>query len=126
MSTTRSGVDRRVAEPGEFGIDERDVEAGVVGDQLGAVDEGEKLVGNRVEGRLAGEVGHADAVDGLRLGVDHAALRVDVVVEDPAGRKALEKLDAADLDDTVLAGIESGGFGIKDDLAHRITPQRGS
>ena len=62
---------------------------------------------------------------GLRLGMDHAALRVDVVVKHPAGRKPLEKLDAADLDDPVLAGVEAGRFGIKDDLAHRITPQRG-
>ena len=74
---------------------------------------------------LSREVGHADAVDGARVGMDHAALRVDVVVKDAAGRKALEKLDAADLDDTVLAGVEAGGFSIKDDLAHRITPHRG-
>ena len=63
---------------------------------------------------------------GLRLGMDHAALRVDVVVEDAAGRKAIDKFDAADLDDAVLAGIEPGGFRIEDDFAHRITPQRGS
>ena len=43
-------------------------------------------------------------------------------MKDAAGREALEQLDAADLDDAVLAGIEASGFSIKDDLAHRITP----
>ena len=101
-----------------------DVEAGIVGDQLGAVDEGQEFVGDVVEGRLAGEVGRADAVHRLRFGMDHAALRIDVVVKDAAGREAVDQLDAAELDDAVLAGIEAGGFGIEDDLAHRITPQR--
>ena len=45
-------IDRRVAEPRELGIDEGDVEAGIVGDQLGAVDEGQELLGDLVEGRL--------------------------------------------------------------------------
>ena len=43
---------RRVAEPGELGIDERNVESGIVGDQPGAVDESQEIPGNRVEGRL--------------------------------------------------------------------------
>ena len=56
-------------------------------------------------------------------GMDRAALRIDVAVEDAAGREAVDQLDAADLDDAVLARIEAGGFGVEDDLAHRITPR---
>ena len=73
---------------------------------------------------LSGKVGIADAVDGQRIGMHHAALRIDVDVEDAAGRETVDQLDAADLDDAVLAGIEAGGFRVEDDLAHRITPQR--
>ena len=92
-----------MAEPVELGIDEADVEAGIVRDQLRAVDEGHELVGDVGEGRLAGEIGRADAVDGLRLGMDRPALRVDVDVEGAAGREAVDQLDAADLDDPVVA-----------------------
>ena len=41
-------------------------------------------------------------------------------MEDAAGREAIDQLDAADLDDAVLAQVEAGGFGIKDDFAHRV------
>ena len=63
-------VDRRLAEPLQLRIDEGDVEAGIVGDQVRAVDEGDELVGYVGEGRLVGEVGRADAVDRLRLRMD--------------------------------------------------------
>lgn len=48
-----------------------------MGDQLGSVDEGEKLVGDvREDGLAQRQIGHADAVDRLRTCVDLA---------DPAG-----------------------------------------
>ena len=49
---------------------------------------------------------------------------IDVDVEGAAGREAVDQLDAADLDDAVLARIEAGGFGVEDDLAHRISSLR--
>ena len=42
---------------------------------LRAVDEGEELLGDLGEDRLVGQVVVADAVHGLRLGMDRAALR---------------------------------------------------
>ena len=71
-------IDRRLAEAVKLGIDEAHVEAGIVGDQLGAVDEGEKLVGNVRKRRLADKIGVADAVHGQRFRMDRAALRIDV------------------------------------------------
>jgi hypothetical protein len=58
-------------------------------------------------------------MDGERVGMDGAALRVDVEMHRAAGREAIDQLDAAELDDAVLAGVEAGGFGVEDDLAHR-------
>ena len=105
----------------KLGIDEGHVEAGIVGDQAGAVDELQELVGDLVEGRLVGEIGRADAVYGQRVGMDRPALRIDVEVEDAAGRKAVDQFDAADLDDAVLARVQPGRFRVEDDFAHRIS-----
>ena len=43
-------------------------------------------------------------------------------MEGAAGRETIDQLDAAKLDDAVIAEIEAGGFRIEDDLAHRISP----
>jgi hypothetical protein len=49
----------------------------------------------------------------------HVALGVYVAVILAPRGDAVQKLDAADLDQPVAAfGIEAGGFGIEDDLAH--------
>src|SRR5690606_16566508 len=50
--------------------------------------------------------------------MDRAALGIDVLVEGAAGRELVDHLDAAELDDPVLAGIKAGGFGVEDDLTH--------
>ncbi len=58
------------------------------------------------------------AVDREGLG-RHVALGIEVAVEGLSGREAVEQLDAADLDQPMaLIGVEAGGLGIEDDLAH--------
>ena len=48
-------------------------------------------------------------------------LGVDVAVEGLPGREAVDELDAADLEQPVtLVRIESGGFGVEHDFAHRF------
>jgi hypothetical protein len=49
----------------------------------------------------------------------YIALGIDVGVERRSRRDSVQELDAPKLNDTVtLAGIEAGGFGIENDLAH--------
>src|SRR6185312_14875771 len=114
-------LDQRVPAALEFGVDEAEIEMGIVGDQARTVDEFEKFRRNRREERLVGKVGIADAMDGERLRMDLTALRIDVDVEAPAGRKPVKELDAADLDDPVGPRIQAGRFGIKNDFTHRIS-----
>ncbi len=59
---------------------------------------------------------------GRGVGMDLPSLGLDVVVEHTAGGETVDQLDPADLDDAVEPRIQSGRFGIEDDLAHRITP----
>ncbi len=55
----------------------------------------------------------------LERAVRHVAFRIEIAVEAVAGRKPVDQLDAADLDQPVaLIGIEPGGFGVEHDLAH--------
>src|SRR5690606_22130120 len=61
-----------------------------------------------------------NAVDRQRLGMDRTAHRIDVGMKGATGREPVQKLDAADLDDAILARVEPGGFSIEDNLAHRI------
>jgi hypothetical protein len=49
------GFDRHAVEAGEFGVEEADIERGVVDDQLGAVDEIQELVNDVGELRLVGQ-----------------------------------------------------------------------
>lgn len=102
----------------EFGVDETHVEAGIVRDQLGVLDEFQELGADFGEVRLPDQLGGADAVHRLGFGIDGAALRVDEFMEGAAGREPVDQLDAAKLDDAILAGVEAGGFCIEDDLAH--------
>jgi hypothetical protein len=56
----------------------------------------------------------------LARGFRHVALGIEVAVKRPPGREAVDELDATDLDQPIaLQRIESGRFGIEDDLAHR-------
>ena len=64
---------RRDARRGELGIEEADVELGVVDHELRAVNEGEELLGDLRERGLCGEEFIRDAVDGERARVHFAA-----------------------------------------------------
>ena len=49
----------------------------------------------------------------------NVTLGMDVMMEDLAGRDAVEQLDAADLDQPMpLIGVKPGRFGIEHNLAH--------
>ena len=87
--------------------------------QFGAVDEGEELGGDVGELRLAGEELAGQAGHFLGTGFE-IAFRVQVTLEGAAGGAALDHFNATDFDDAVaLFPGQAGGFGIKDDLAHR-------
>ena len=102
----------------QLGVDEGDVEAGVVRDQAGLADELEKLGRDRREERLIPEEG---VVEAMHLhGIDRVRpLGIEVAVEAPPGRDVVDQLDAADLDDAVAGfRVEAGSLGIEDDFAH--------
>ena len=92
--------DRRAADAAQFLVEEADVEAGVVDDDLGAAEVLEQFVGDRREQRLVGEELVGDAVDLERILVV-APLGVDVEMQVAAGEASVDHLDAADLDDAV-------------------------
>src|SRR6185437_60833 len=74
----------------------------------------------RGEGWMLREELGGDAVHlfGFRRDI---ALRIDVAMEGATGRQVIEQLDAGDLDDTMSLGrLQPGGFGVEDDLAHRL------
>lgn len=108
----------RMASPAEFGIQELHVEGGIVDHETALADESEEVCRDGGEDRLVGQEVAAEPMNGKSLG-RHVALRVDIGVKDAARRHMVEKLDRADLDDTVaLHRIEAGGLGIENDLTH--------
>ena len=122
----RAGVvDRVAAGARQLGIDEFQVERGVVDDQRRVADEIQKSVGDVGEPVLAGEEIVRQAVD--REGVlRHVAFRIEINVKFPAGRQVVLQFDGADLDDPVAGGrIEAGGFGVEDDLTHGVSLRTG-
>src|SRR5690606_21434000 len=60
--------------------------------------------------------------NGDRLRIDRATLRIDVFMEGAAGRKLVDQLDTAELDDAILARVQPRRFRIEYDLAHRFAP----
>jgi hypothetical protein len=114
-------LDQGVTAARELRVDEAEIEMRVVCDQARTVDEFEKLRCDRVENRLVGEIGVADAVDGERLRVHFPALRIDVDVEGPARGEPVYEFHAADLDHPVGSRIQPRRFGVKDDFTHRIS-----
>jgi hypothetical protein len=107
-------------QPGQFGIEEADVEGRVVDHELGAVDEGEELVGHLGKARLVGEELAGQPGDFLGARLERRRVRVEVALEGAPGGTALDQLDAADLDHAVaLLPFQAGGFGIEHDLAHQ-------
>jgi hypothetical protein len=85
-------------------------------DPLPIAEEVEDLLSHLCEFRLVRQKLVGDAMDGKCVGMDLAAVRIDVEMDGPAGREVIDQLDAADFDDAVLAGIEPGGFRIEDDF----------
>jgi hypothetical protein len=93
---------RRPLDAVKLGVDESDVERGVVNHQRRVRDEFQKLLNHMGEQRLAGEELAREAMhrEGFRR---HIALGVDVAVKCLPRRHAVEDLDAADLDQPIAA-----------------------
>src|SRR5208283_604077 len=102
----------------KLGIDESDVERGIVDDQRRIAEKGDQVLGHLGEKQLVFEEIVAEAVDGKRLR-RHAALRIEIGVEGLAGGYPVDQLDAADLDQAMaVQRIETRGLGIEHNLAH--------
>src|SRR5881227_3708166 len=113
---------QRLAAALEFGIEEGQVECGVVNDQRRIAEELDELLDDLREARLLLEKLGRQAVHRKGLG-RHVALGIDVTVEGRAGGNAVEQLDAADLDQPMtLVRIEAGGLGVEHDFAHQSSP----
>jgi hypothetical protein len=110
----------------ELGVEEADVERGVVDDHLGAGQKAQQVVGHLGELGLVGQKFIGQAVDAGGL-LAALALGVEVDMAGLAGEPAVDHLDAADLDDAVAAlGAQAGGFGVEEDLSHRGVPCSGA
>jgi hypothetical protein len=110
-----------LADAAQLGIEEFDVELGVMDDQPTVADEFEELLDMRGERRMRRQELGREPVH--RIGVlRHIALGIDVAMEDAAGRHVIDELDAADLDDAMpVIGIESRRLGVEHDLAHAVS-----
>jgi hypothetical protein len=107
-----------LTEPLELVVDEPHIERRVVNNELCTLDEGEKRFSHLVERRLVLERLLADAVHGEGCRID-MPIRAYVLVEMPTGQSPILELDTADLDDAMpLLGLETGRFGVKNDLTH--------
>src|SRR5690554_3992806 len=65
-----AGIDGRTADPRKLCVEKADVEIGIVGNQHRTVEKIDQFGGHLAKGRLSDEVGVADAVHRLRLGVN--------------------------------------------------------
>ena len=110
--------DQRALDALEFGAQKAVIETGIVDHQRRVADERQEIVGDFDKARLVLEEIRRQPVNGEGLG-RHLAFRIEIAVEDRAGRNPVEQLDAADFDQAVtLVGIEAGGFGVENDFAH--------
>ncbi len=108
---------RRYRQPVELGIEEAEIEIGVVHHQHRVFEESEKLVGPLGETRLVAQEVQRQAVHLIGL-IGHIALRVQMAVPASSCRDAVDQLDAADLDNSMpVERIEPGGLGVENDLA---------
>ena len=113
---------QRTRQPLELGIQEGEVEGGIVHDQHGAFDEAEHIVGALMEARLGREELDGEPVHLVGL-LRHVALGVEVAMPHPPRRDAVEQLYRADLDDAMTRGwIEPRGFSVEHDLSHEKVP----
>ena len=112
-------------QPGEFRVDEPQIELGVVDHQVRVLHEGQELRRNLGERRVRRKEFLRKPVDLERL-VGHVAPGIDVAVKDPARGHAVDKFDAGELDDTVAGlGVETGCFGVQHNLTHVLFRQNG-
>src|SRR5580693_6685700 len=110
--------DQRPPSALELGIEEGDVESGIVDDQRRVAEEGDQVVHDFGKESLVLEELIIEAVNRKRFR-RHAALGVEIAVERLARGDAVDELDAADFDHAVPGKrIKAGGFGIEHDLAH--------
>ncbi len=107
---------------GQFSVQKREVELGVVNHQPVRTDKGQQLVCDRGKRRLVRQKLCGDAMDRESL-FGHVALGIDVTVKFSAGRDVMDELDAGDLDDAMaFARIQTGRFGVEHDFAQLPSP----
>jgi len=112
-------ADHRLGGALELGVEEAQIERGVVRHQRRSADKGEELVGNFGKQRLVFQKVGGETVN-LERRRRHLALGIDVTMEALAGGNLVVELDAADLDQPVaLIGIESRRLGVQHDFPHR-------
>ena len=101
-------------------IEEAEIERSVVGDQRGVADERQQVLDDLGKRRLVRQKICRKAVDRPSL-FRHVAFRIEVAVKALSARNAVYQLDAADLHQPMSQeGVEPGGLGVEDDLAHGI------
>src|SRR5580704_18184838 len=99
-SIDKGAADRIPLQEGQFSVQKREVELGVVNNQPVRANESQQLVCDRGKGRLVRQKLCGDAMDRESF-FGHVAFGIDVTVKFPAGRDVIEKLDAGDLDDAM-------------------------
>jgi len=111
-------ADRSAADQFQLGIEEAEIEPGIVRNQRCITQEFEQFVRRFGKARLGGQEGGTKAVD--PLGLDrHIAIRVEIGVEGAARFDPPDHFDTADFHHAVpCLGIESGGFGVENNLTH--------
>ncbi|MGY3354383.1 putative amino acid dehydrogenase [Bradyrhizobium sp. GM0.4] len=112
--------DRRALDPVELGIDEADVERGIVDHQRRVADELQKIVDDLVKQLLRRQEFGRQPVH--RKGFcRHVPFGIDVDVETLPRRHAIEHLDAADFDQAISPQrVKAGGFCVENDFAHDL------
>ena len=107
---------------GQFGIDKIHVEAGIVDDERGISDEGQKVFGLGGEEWLVFEEGRGKAVNGFGL-LGHVAFGIQIDMVGLACWQMVQEFDGSDLHNAVaLGGIEARGFSIENDFAQDLDP----
>src|SRR6266704_2728539 len=112
--------DRRPLDAVKLGVDEADIERGVVDHQRRVGDEFQELLDHMSEQRLAGEelAGKTMHRECFRR---HVTLWIEMPVEGLARRHAIDDLDTADFNQPVAPQrVEARGFGIENDFAHEL------
>ena len=114
-----------LAQPAQLGIDEFEVELGVVDDQPRAFDEADELFGDHGERTELAEKLRRVPVDGISL-FRNVALGIDVLVEDPAARHMVDQLETGDLDNAMsVRRVETRRLRVEHNLPHAAPADQG-